>query len=387
MNKQLFVFCALLILTTASAAAIGITPPQATISFAPGYEGSFDIIVTNHQHREIGVDVTIEGELGRYFEATSPRIRSRSTATSTISFALPEDITPGEHRVRIVYEEDFFDPNEGMIAARTAVVFTAKVWKPYPGRYAEIELVPRNVPAGQNTDVQVIVNSRGDQPVRGDVTVRIYDASGRLVDSEVLPSVEIAGDTTWRRFVQIQSRDYAPGRYTVQAQYDYGSARAEKEATFIIGVRDIDLLNVTRDFYLDVPVNPFSVEVESLWNEHIEGVEASMQLGSSTGRTPTINLASFTKKPLDGFWTTDRALSPGTYNALVTVTFRDGEPVSRSFPVTVHEQSPQPPQEQEPASIIFLSMIDIIFLIIVLIIVGVVVMRVYGHHKGDQIEV
>ena len=382
-----FLLILLVLATIPHITAIGISPPSADITFAPGYEGEFDIILRNSRPIAVQTEVTIGGTLGQYFTATTPDVRARSTATSTISFSLPEDIPPGTNTVSITYRESFFDPNEGTFSARTAVVFQARVWKPYPGQFAEIAVKPKHVPAGRNTDAEIVVRSRGDQPIRGDVQVRIYDASGRLVDSEVFSNVNIEGDSTWRRFAYIGSQDYPPGRYLVSARYDYGAGVAEDEATLIIGVRDIDLLDITRDFYLDVPVNPFSVDVESLWNEHIEGVEASVQLGANTGRTPSINLASFTKKSLDGFWTTDRALEPGTYNALVTVNFRDGEPVTRSFPVTVHAETPRPPQEEEPAAFIVLGIIDIVFLLVVLALIAFVGMRVFGHHKGEKIEV
>ena len=382
--KYLLVLCLLLV---PSVMGLGISPPLADITFAPNYEGSFDIVVTNHRNIPIDTEVTITGSLSQYFTASSPSLRARSSSTSRISFSLPEDIPPGNNRVLIRYAEDFFDPNEGTVAARTAVTHVVNVWKPYPGRFAEIELRPRSVPAGQDTDVQISIHSRGDQSVRGDVQVRVFDASDRLVESEVLANIEIGPDSTWRRFVQIRTRDFEPGRYHIRVDYDYGSARAQEEATFIVGVRDIDLLDVTRDFYLDTPVNPFSVDVESMWNEHIEGVDASLQLGANTGRTPTINLASFTQKTLEGFWTTDTSLDPGTYNALVTVNFRDGDPVTRSFPVTVHAETPRPPQEEEPAAFIVLGIIDIVFLLVVLALIAFVGMRVFGHHKGEKIEV
>jgi len=50
----------------------------------------------------------------------------------------------------------------------------------------------------------------------------------------------------------------------------------------------------------------------------------------------------------------------------------------------VHALSPQPPQIEEPARVISLGIIDLVFLFVVVILIGYVVMHVYGHGKHTQ---
>lgn len=375
----------ILALAVPLASSLRMSPGSAHVTFEPFYENEFDVVLTNNRNHAIDVAIDIDGSLAQYFSATEVSLRPRGTALSTVSFTLPEDIPPGANKVYITFTEDFYDPEEGMIATRTATRLRVEVWKPYPGRYAEIELTPNHVAVGENTDVEVRIQSRGDQLVRGDLQLRVLDFERRLIDSEIVSNVEVESDATWRRFVMLNAEEYEPGRYRVQARYDYGSAVAEDEQTLIIGVREVELLNATQDVYLDTGINPFTVDVENLWNEPIENVEATFQLGRSTARTPSVNLARFTQKTLRGHWEVDDALEPGTHNALVTVSYRDGEPVTRSFPVRVHETSPRQPQPEEPTQFITLGIIDVVFLLLVLGIIGFVGVHVYGHGKRNHL--
>ncbi len=357
MRIALLLLCALMALPLVH--AIGITPPSAHIDFTPNQQGSFDVLVMNSRPFSITAGVNITGDLARYFNATGPKIGARGSATSTITYSLPADIDPGLHRQFIYYTEDFFDPNAGSFAARTSVGLTVDVWKPYPGKYAKLTLEPRNVPKGQKTDVHVTIDSKGDQAVTGDVNLRILDASGALIDSYVVPGFSVGANTNRGRYVQVNSQDYKPGKYTVKGSYDYGAGVATDSKTLKIGERTIIIDNTSTAVYLDQPVNKFTVTVESMWNQPLDDVAATFALGAHTGKTPSVTLPAFGSQQLVGYWDTDKALAPGNGTVLVTATFRNGTPVSRTFPITIYNQTPHP-QKEAPATIT-LGLTDVLF--------------------------
>lgn len=358
--------------------AIGVSPPTGTIEFVPGASGEFDVRLSNSLDREIDTEVEISGNLAQYFEATNPRIGARSSTAATISYNLPDDITPGPNYQYITWTEHYFDAQQGGVAARSAIQAKFSVWKPYPGRYAELRINPRHVPQGEETDIKITIDSLGDQPVTGDVVIKLRAPDGTLQDTLYLRDVEVAGDDEFSRYVRVHSERYDPGKYEVDARFDYNSAVADAQGTLIIGTKSVDVLNVTRTFYKDKDVNRFEVEVESLWNEPLEVVSASMQLGASTGRTPAITLPPFSTKTLTGYWDTDTELAEGERPARVTASFSGGQPVERLFQVNVYNETPQP-QVEEPRTVT-LGMTDIAFLLIALLFVGYFLVHVLRRH-------
>ena len=282
---------AFLLLLIPFSAAIGVSPPSGTIEFVPGAEGAFDVMLRNSYGVPISTEVKVSGNLAEHFTVDAPRIGARSGARATVSYALPETIPPGPNYQRIEWTESFFTQAEGAVVARTAVTAKFSVWKPYPGRYAEIQIKPTHVREGEATQVRVDIQSRGEDAVSGDVVIRVMSPDGELRDTLYLEDVRIEGDASLTRYVRVRSENYPPGKYEVEAVFDYNAAVARAEETLIIGTRSVSIENLTRTYYKDKDINRFEVTLESLWNEPLSGVSASMQLGANAGQTPAITLA------------------------------------------------------------------------------------------------
>lgn len=372
----IILICSLLILPYVT--SLGVSPPRATIEFSPYQEGGFDVLLNNGRNKAIGTSVEISGELAPYFSAEAPDINARGSSRAEVTYSLPEDITPGENQVQIKWTEEFFDEQQGAVAAKVAIIGTYTVWKPYPGRYAEISLRPRNVAQGENTDVQVRIDSKGDQPVRGEMRLRVFSAEGTLQDT-ITEHVEIPGNDHFQKHRRILSANYEPGKYRIEVRYDYGSGVAEQETTFIIGKQSVDILSVTpKEIYKDKELTRFDIVIESLWNEPLQGVSAQLTLGSETAQTPSTTITAFDKKTLTGYWETDQNIELGEVLATIEASFIGGESVQKTFPITVYNETPQP-QEQQPTTVI--SLTDILFAISMLAIIGYVFTVVMRRHQ------
>ncbi|MFT4250353.1 MAG: hypothetical protein ACMXYD_03260 [Candidatus Woesearchaeota archaeon] len=370
----------LLVIAASTTTALGITPPRATIDFSPELEGSFDVLVMNHRATSIGTSVTISGDLAGYFTAEAPDINSRGASKATVSYSLPEDVRPGENHVLITWTEEFFDEQTGIVS-RTAVQARYTVWKPYPGRYAEITASAEHVGQGEDTRLRVQIASKGDQALRGDLRVRILDANNRLQDTIVLERIEIGANTDWQRYFQVRSNSFEPGRYQVLAEYDYQAGVASTETSLIIGEESAEAISVTpKQVYLDKELTRFDVRVESLWNEPLRGVAAEIVLGGNQARTPSVTLASFEQKTLTAYWETDRNLVEGEHQVVVRTYFVDEAYTENTFSVTVYNETPQP-QTQQPSSSVVLGLTDILFLLLLLGLIGYVVIHVMGRHQ------
>lgn len=378
MKQLLAVLLALALLPTA--AAIGISPPSGQINFVPGDSGAFDVRLSNSLNHPIDVDVEIHGNLAKHLEVETTRINARSSAVATISYDLPSDIPPGPNTHRIHFIESYHDPDSGGVGARGAVAMKLDIWKPYPGRYAELTLEPRHVPEGDDTHIKYTLRSLGDQAISGDLEVRVRTPEGNLQDTLRENDLYLEADTTRERHLQVPSKDYAPGKYVLEGTFDYNAAVADTQETLIIGTLDVAIINLTKNYYKDQDINRFEVTLESLWNEPITSTSATVQLGSNTGATPAVTIPPFSERTLIGYWEADQDLTEGEHPALVTATFNGGEPVEKTFNVHVHNNTPQP-EVHEPSQTIVLGTTDILFLLITLALVGYFFMHNTRKHQ------
>lgn len=377
MKKALLALLLLCALPIAS--AIGVSPPSGTIDFVPGAQGSFDIRLSNSVNQPIDVEVTKSGNLAQYFEIETSRIPARSSGVATITYNLPQDIPPGPNKQQFTFAESYFDENQG-IAARGAVIASFSVWKPYPGRYAELRISPRHVGEGQRTDLQYTIKSLGDEAVRGDLEFRINAPDGELQDLIRQSNIELEGDSERTRYVPIESQNYPPGAYEIRARYDYNQEVAEDTKTLYIGTQDVEIVNVTRDFYKDVGINKFEVTLQSLWNEPLQGVSATLSLGANTGATPSATIPPFQEYTVTGYWEADQQLTEQAHDALITATFQGAEqPVERVMKVNVYNQTPQP-RAEEPSPVT-LGTTDVLFLLVALIFVAYFFIHVAKRHR------
>ncbi len=360
--------------------ALGVSPGKATFDFEPGKQIEFDVLLVNSRNIPVDIGVSYTGVASDSFKATTPSVPARGSAVATVSFVMPDDIPPGNNRHTVRFEEFFFDPEAGGLSAKTAVILGVYIWKPYPGKYAEIRLEPRNVREGENSDIKVTVYSRGDQPISGDIEVRVKDSQDKLIDLLLEPDFSLDANSDKYRYLQVPSADWPAGIYYLEGKYDYGAAVASTQSRFIIGTKNISVVNVTRDYYLDKDANRFDIDILSLWNDPIEHVSGELTLGSSNGKTPSITLAPFSEKTLTGYWPSDNKLKEGEHLALVTVTFDGGE-VSVPFSVNVYNNSPVISQEQEPGDVQVIYLTDILALAILLLIIGYFSVNAWRRHS------
>lgn len=362
--------------------AIGVRPPRAQITFAPETRYDFSVTVINDKPFPIEVETRVEGILAQHVAIRKPiRIEARSSGTVPITIMTPPSIErPGRHTTYIFFTEKYLDTASGTISTRTEVGFSLVLWQPYPGSYAEIVASAPSIPEGQDTALKVLINNLGTEPVvDGRATVRVLAADGALQDVFTFPNVAVPGDSNKDYYDIIQSSGYNPGKYTLEARLEYGLNVSESTSSFAVGTRDIDILALEGPVYLDRPVNRLTAHIESLWNEPLENVYATIYLGSAQVRTSPLSLNAFGRGGLTGYWETDSSVEPGQVLVRVNVTFPGGSR-EELLPLLVENATPQPPQYEEPASgIIELSAADIAMLLLLL--VALILVGIWGAGK------
>jgi hypothetical protein len=369
--------------------AIGISPPTAQLDFVPGKTYDFVARLTNYNDVPITVEIRSENSFGAVFSAKQPiEIDAMSTTGVPVYVKLPESLPkPGYHTGYLYFTETFEDDYGGAFSARTEVGLRITVWQPYPGLYAEITASAPSVSHGSDTKLRVYVSNLGTDAIEdGTATVKVVAPSGELKDLFTFTGLNIAGNTGQELFAKIPSKSYLPGRYTLFAKLEYGEKTASMNSTFIVGTQDVDALALEGPFYLDKPVNRFNVHVESLWNLPLDNVYATVQLGSTQAKTPSIRLQPFQRTTLQGYWETDRTVPPGQPAASVVIYF-DGGKKETLLPVLVYNETPPLIGAAVEEPTITLSAADLLFIILASAIVLVLVVFAferYFKHKPQQ---
>jgi hypothetical protein len=350
----------------------------------PDTRYDFSVTLINNLPVPIEVETRVDGILAPTIAIRKPiRIPARGTTSVPIAVTTPAALPrPGYHTSYVFFAEKYLDEASGTIATRTEVGLSLILWEPYPGQYAELVVSAPSVPEGEDTALKVLVNNLGKEDiVDGRATVRVLAADGALQDVFTVEDIAVAGNSNEDYYDTIPSSGYNPGKYTLEGRLEYGENVSTFNGSFAVGTRDVDLIALEGIVYLDKPVNRYTVHVESLWNEPLENVYATVRLGSSESQTPSVSLPPFSRGTLTGFWETDATIVPGQTVAAVNVSFPGGSREAL-LPVRVEAVTPAPPVYEEPAAPtggITLSAPDAVMLL--LLVIALVLLAIWGFGK------
>jgi hypothetical protein len=362
--------------------AIGISPGRVQTDFAAGERRDLTVTLLNNAERAVDVEVRVAGILdGRVAVPEAIRIPARGSTTVPLSFTMPDKLAkPGLHTSYIYFAERVPDDQGGTFAVRTEVGIAVILWQPYPGQYAEIVASAPSVAEGEDTKLKLLVSNLGSDAIEnGKATVRVVSADGALQDVFSFPNVNVPGNSNKDYYDRIPSSGYVPGKYALEAKLVYGVNVTEMKGSFAVGTQDVEPLTLEGPFYLDKPLNRYTLHVESLWNLPLENVYATVLLGSTPSTTSPIQLGGFERGVLQGFWETDASVKAGQSVAKVTV-FYPGGTREELLPVTVYNETPQVPVYEEPSAI-ELSGADFVFMILVVIAVVLIVLFVIRRFR------
>lgn len=309
------------------AQGIGVTPGRKTIEFEPNFEGEFSFRVLNNEHKDMKVLLYVEeGELSdtvTLYNALVDFSAEEDSKSFNYRVELPESIEkPGIHDVKIAIRElpkDVEEPGT-FVGATTAVIHQVRIKVPYPGKYAEAELMIADAQPGETVNFFVKVNNIGMQDIMSArATIEVKGPT-----NEVIATVESEEKTIKSK----ESRDLAahwkadinPGVYHAVATLNYDGKFAKDEKNFYVGNLFIDVKDVTVKGFRLGEVAKFNIMIESKWNERIENVYAQMVIKDISGDTiadvksASVDMGALQKETLLVYWDTE-GVEKGTYDA------------------------------------------------------------------------
>lgn len=310
----------LFIFSSFSVYALGMGPAKTEVSFVPNYEFSIDYIVIDIPSNQ-ELEVYAKGDLEEYAKFDKTNLTGEGGFKATIK--LPNTIAkPGENKLFIGVKES--KSSGGGIATKIAVEALIVVIVPYPGKYAEISFSANNANVGEPINFVVGVNNLGKEDITAKTDIEIYSGE-EIIETLDLGVKDIKTQTSESFEKDVSTADYKPGPYKAIATVDYGKiAKAERE--FKIGTLFFNITNWTSEVERG-KINPFYIEIESLWNSQIENIYAEVNVTNLEEsvdffKTPSVSLGPWQKTVLKSYLNAEK-LNTGDYKAHIELFYAD----------------------------------------------------------------
>jgi len=316
MEKRVIVLLIILVFLPL-VSALGISPAKKYVNFKPNLEleYSFKIFADSKQK----IELYAAGEFSDL--VTFDKKELVGGGSFKVRIKLPDKIEkPGEHRILIGAREKAEE--EEMLGTVVAVQAPIVVFVPYPGKYAEVSLSANNANVGEPIKFEVNVKSLGNESIIATTNIEIYNANEEKIETLYLGTKKIDNQTSAVFKKTLDTKNYQPGNYEALAIVDYQEGVAKANKKFRIGHLFVNITNYTKEV-IKKGIQPFEIEIESLWNDKIDNVYAKVFVNKQnhsviTFQTPSAELNEWEKKTLLGYIDTDK-LKIGRYDLKIVV--------------------------------------------------------------------
>jgi len=255
---------------------LGITPSRVTLKFVPNYvyEGEVCFQISGFAH----LNVTPGGEFKDnivLLNAQDESFYPLDQGCLQYKLKMPASIDkPGSHRT-LIYGVEVPDETSGLMVAVVRVAHQIDIIVPYPGKYLEItDFSAQNQDAGSPVPFTLSFVNKGNETVeQARATIFVYDKDDQQVGiintgtaNNIVPDQARVLSATW------DSGAYREGNYHafVELNYDDG-AKNNASTNFKLGGLDVNLVNYTREIIIGQELRKFSVIVDSIWSETVNG--------------------------------------------------------------------------------------------------------------------
>jgi len=294
----LFLFC---IFSFSSVSAISVSPGRHDVDFEPGLEESF-VFIFDAKDDSTKLEVYSWGDLSEY-TTISPDMLIGSGKVDVL-LKLPDEIDlPGAHVIRVGARP--FQGPDAMVGAVAGVRGAILVHVPYPGKYADVEFEIEDANAGEKIPYRLKIYSRGDEEIITSSMIEIYDSENKSVGTFNLGTNEILPTEDIEINLQLDADNLGAGSYNAEVIVGYAGEEKRERDGFRLGSLNAKVVNYTRELKKNT-INPFTIEVESLWNDKINDLYAEVfVVGTSRSfLTPSVELNPWRRTKLLGYFDT-----------------------------------------------------------------------------------
>ncbi len=391
MKNKLILFIIIilfLILTSFSVHAVGIAAWDSVVKevdFIPNGQKVYPYLLKTTVNYPLDYELTAEGPLANLVTFAPNNILEDIQPNQNpwfnviINFPASEgNLTPGIHTITIKILEGS-GPSDGWVGGRSGLTFRILVRILHPGKYLKAGLnVPHtniNEPVKMNVDLE----NWGKQIIdTAQAKIDVYTKEGEFKDTITTDSVSVPAASRADAYAVLDTLGYPPGDYYAEGIVTWDGQQTPVNDTFRIGTQDVKVNSYTATFEQN-KINPFKINIESIWNSHTPNVYATINLPNGPIQTPTLSLSPWQNINLTAYWETTE-VELGTHDAVITLHY-DGQTKTKKVKVEVLEKVEV--QEQKPIGFNYLYLI---LIIVALILANVFIWVFFIRKKKNKEE-
>jgi hypothetical protein len=324
--SKIMVYVILVVLAANSVMALGVMPAKKIVEFAPGSH-EITLRIINNEHKNFKAVVYARGDIAQYTNLQNTLITveaEEATKEFTFTLNLPEKMEkPGTHEADIVimeFPKEFASEQETTVITATAsIVAKLQVRVPYPGKYAESDIIISGAQVGENVVFTLPIYNFGKEDIQKvKATIRIVGATYEeiaVVETNEI-SVPAGGQS---KIVAKWPANVNAGVYHVIATVNYDGKQIRLDKNFNVGNLFVDITRIdVQDFSLG-DIAKFEIYLQSKWNQPISNVYGEMTVTDKQGtqytkfKTAAIDLEPQGIGKLFAYWDT-KGVSVGLYD-------------------------------------------------------------------------
>ncbi len=352
-----------LVISSSSAASLGISPARTTIEFEPNTHKDISLRVLNSDMKDLRILVFAQGELAQYVKIPKGIVEIKSSESEVYvaySVDLPSSIeTPGVHEAQITIVE--LPKTEGnvvltesgnvVVADETGATITAtasvksqlKVNVPYPGKYADANLFISEANVGGSVFFTVSLYNFGAEDIqKAKAQIKILSPTNLEIAS--IESNEISLKSKESSKVSAEWKaDVNPGPYHAIIVLDYDGKKIRLEQNFNVGNIALEIKKIEVSSFRLGEIAKFEISLESKWGEPLSSVYGDVTITDSRGndvskfKTGAVDVPAFSGSKISSYWDT-KGLAIGSYSMKVVLNFA-GKTAEKVIELTVNADS------------------------------------------------
>ena len=300
----LVLFLVFFFVKTVNASSFGVSPAKYEVDFVPGLEGEYKFNFFS-DNPELEFEVSVRGDLAEYITLDKETFCCGSGSV-TAALNLPDAIeTPGPHSIEVgakPVSTGRVGANVGIVARVNGLI---RVWVPYPGKYADVDFSVGDANSGEKAPYNLEISSRGDDTILTNSAIEVFDSENKSAGTYYVGIDTIPPAQDVKIASEIDVSNLGSGSYRAVASVSYEGGVKKAEDDFKLGTLNVKIINYTRSLKKNA-INPFTIEVESFWNDKIENLYAEVFVEGTdiSFKTPSVQLKAWSKTKLLGYFDT-----------------------------------------------------------------------------------
>jgi len=342
--NKLIIYVLLMVLLVSFVNAMGIAPSKNVVDFKPNLKQELSFRIINTEHENLRLAVYPKGELAQYVKLDNSIITINSTqeeAVITYSVNLPAELEPGlrgadiivipipEEKTVVLTEEGeavVFDQQQGIIAAKIALMHQFRVNVPYPGKYLTGQLYVSEANVNETVAFTISLFSLGKENInKVKATIIVKGPTNDEIAVIRTDEISIASNAE-SKLVGLWNANTGAGKYYVEAVVDYDGKTFLLNKVFNVGYLKIEIEELKVENFRLGTIAKFDILLRSKWNEPIPNVFANMQVIDKSGnlltdfKTSSVDMQPYQTAEVSGYWDTQN-VQPGEYDVNVKANY------------------------------------------------------------------